>query len=93
MATFLAVYSLSNIIVSTSITTGRGFGFMPGLGFAFYILYFVAFMGYALWRLLKKYYKYSGTHKLQIGYVFLGFSLASVFPIITNLILPLFGYS
>ncbi len=92
-AVFLTAFSLTNVIVRGVIRTADGFNFVSGPGFAFYILYFVGFVGYALYRLVKKYYQYAGISRLQIGYVFLGFFLGSIFPITTNLVLPLFGRS
>ncbi len=88
---FFSIISLSNLIVESVVSTEAGFRFVPGGGLIIFMLYFVSFMGYAFYILITKYYEYTGISKMQIRYVFLGFLLGSIFPITTNLILPLLG--
>jgi PAS domain S-box-containing protein len=91
--TLFSVLSLTNLVVKGVVVSGNRFVLVPGPTFAFFIMFFVVVMGYAFYRLLKKYHRYTGTNKLQIGYTFLGFFLGSIFPVITNLVLPFFGRS
>src|SRR3989339_498839 len=61
--------------------------------FVLFAFYFIVSVIYALHLLLKKYFNSSGVIHLQIGYLFLGFSLGFVFTCITNIVLPLIGIS
>ena len=83
--------NFTDLIVKNAIATPSGFRFSPGPGLVFFMLYFVGFMGYAFYVLLKKHYEYTGISRMQIRYVLLGFFLGSAFPVTTNIILPLFG--
>lgn len=68
-----------------------GFLFSPGAGFPFYVLYFLGFMGYGFYLLVRKHYEYSGISRMQIRYLLLGFFLGSIFPVVTNIVLPVLG--
>jgi len=60
--------------------------------FVFHSLYLLGGIGFALFHLWGKYQRSTGTAKAQLGYVFLGFVLSSFLAIITNIVLPAFGY-
>lgn len=62
-----------------------------GFGYVFYSIYI---LGYFLWgfiNLIKKYLKSAGILKIQLVYIFCGTFIATLFGVITNLILPFFG--
>jgi PAS domain S-box-containing protein len=80
-----------NLIVRGVEKTSWGFNLLPGPFYFVFSIYFIGYMGYAFFNLARKYLRYSGSAKMQVAYVFLGFFLGSVFPIITNLILPALG--
>ncbi|MFA6431726.1 MAG: ATP-binding protein [Candidatus Margulisiibacteriota bacterium] len=76
-------YIIQDININHSILTGALF--------PVFVAYYILFMVLAFWRLYEKYLGSSGFSKLQIKYVFLGFFLGNIFPIITNYLLPIMG--
>ena len=72
-------------IVGSSINTHTG-SLYP-----FFSFYFLSYIIFGFYSLIRKYKKSSGVIKAQIAYLFLGTFLFSVFGTLTNLILPLFG--
>ncbi|MDI6732262.1 MAG: ATP-binding protein, partial [Candidatus Margulisbacteria bacterium] len=88
-----ATLSFSNLIVANVVAAKDGFAFIPGPAFSIFIVYFIVFMSYAFLKLMRKHHLSKGKNKLQIKYIFFGFLLGSIFPVITNLILPQLGYS
>lgn len=93
VTTLFSALSLSSLVVKGVAVAGKRFELVPGPAFVLFVLFFVVLMGHAFYKLFKKYRKYIGISKLQVGYVFLGFFLGALFPVITNLILPYFGRS
>lgn len=89
---FMAAVFARLVIKDVSIVPD-GYSVVPGSLFIFYMFYFLLYLGAGFVLLIKKYHIYTGSIKMQIRYVFLGSFLASVFPLITNLIFPLFGNS
>lgn len=92
-AVVVAVLTQFNLVVSGVSGPPGSFAFVPGPAFPLFVVYFLGLIGAALIKLLRKYYHYSGTRKLQIRYVFVGLFLGSFFPIITNLVLPFLGFT
>ncbi|MBU1616354.1 MAG: hypothetical protein KKF06_01060, partial [Candidatus Margulisbacteria bacterium] len=80
------------IVFDISVAGGK-YEYVPGLAIPLFILYYLVAMGFAFYKLFKKFRGYKGVARQQVSYVFLGFFLGSFFPIITNLILPALGYS
>jgi len=83
--------SFTNIFVGGVIKTSAGYMFTPGAGLGFFLLYYLVFMGFGFFQLLIKYQKFTGISRMQIRYIFMGFFVGAGFPVITNIILPLFG--
>lgn len=92
-ATLFSILSLSNLVVTNVVISGNRFELIPGPAFVFFVIFFAVVMGHAFYKLFRKYRKYTGISKLQVGYIFLGFFSGTLFPVITNLILPFFGRS
>lgn len=88
-----AALSFSRFLVSGVAETGGRFHFVPGRLFPLFLIYFIGLMLFSFYRLIVKYRRYSGAIRIQIGYVFFGFLVGTAFPMITNLVLPLLGYS
>jgi len=93
MTTLFAALSLANLVVRDVLVRAGHFEMVPGPAFALFIVYFVVLTAHAFLRLVRKYYSYTGVSRLQVGYIFLGFFLGTIFPVITNLLLPYFGRS
>jgi len=93
VATFFALISFSDLIVKDVLRLKEGFVFVPGPAFVLFVIYFLGFLLFAFSRLIERYYAYKGLNRRQIVYVLVGFFLGFIFPVITNLVLPLFGYS
>ncbi|MFH1576002.1 MAG: ATP-binding protein [Candidatus Margulisiibacteriota bacterium] len=93
VATFFALISFTDLIIKDILRLKEGFVFIPGPAFALFVVYFLGFLVFAFSRLIERYYAYRGLNRRQIVYVLLGFFLGFIFPVITNLVLPLFGYS
>ncbi|MFH1142192.1 MAG: ATP-binding protein [Candidatus Uhrbacteria bacterium] len=58
----------------------------------FYFLYTAGFFSFGFYRLFKKYFKSTGTERLQILYLSSGYSIAANLAFATNLIMPWVGY-
>jgi len=91
VAIIFTLISFTDLLVGGVAQNVRGFQFFPGTGYFYYIVYFVGFMGYAFYQLLSKQFAYTGISRMQIRYVFLGFFIGFIFPVVTNILLPLFG--
>ncbi len=91
VAVLFCILSFTDFIVKGAVRTPFGFWFSPGRGLVIFLLYFIGFMGFVFYELLKKHHMYTGISRMQIRYVILGFFLGTSFPVITNIILPLFG--
>jgi len=87
----LLALNFSNLIVQGVEKVDWGYNLIPGPYYFIYTIYFLSYMGWAFWNLVKQYRKYSGSTKMQAAYIFIGFLLGSVPPVITNLILPSIG--
>jgi two-component system NtrC family sensor kinase len=88
-----AALSFSRFLVSGVVETGGRLHFVPGRLFPLFLVYFIGLMLFSFYRLVVKYRRYTGAIRLQIGYIFFGFLAGTAFPMITNLVLPFFGYS
>ncbi|OGC06455.1 hypothetical protein A2230_04955 [candidate division WOR-1 bacterium RIFOXYA2_FULL_36_21] len=88
-----AMLSFSQLLIVDVNTRPWGYNLVLGKWFVLFAFYFIVSVIYALHLLLKKYFNSSGVIHLQIGYLFLGFSLGFVFTCITNIVLPLIGIS
>lgn len=66
--------------------------FEPGYLYTILLVFFLVYVGMGIFRFNKKSKKYYGLPKMQIKYVLIGIISVVVFGIITNLILPSFGY-
>jgi len=93
LAFFFAIISASDLIIAGVAGKGGSFILIPGPAYFFFIVYVLGFFAYAFFRLIERYYLYRGLNRRQIVYVILGFLFGFVPPVVTNLILPLFGYS
>ncbi|MCU0640637.1 MAG: ATP-binding protein [Candidatus Margulisbacteria bacterium] len=92
-AVVFAVLSFSRFIVAgTTVLAGRHH-FLPGMLFPLFLVYFIGLMLFSFYRLAIRYQHSAGALRLQIGYIFFAFLVGTSFPIVTNLILPLSGYS
>jgi len=90
---FFVLLSFTEIIVkNVAILDGRP-SFVPGDAFLLFVFYFIGFIVFAFQRLTEKFNAYEGLNRRQITYVFWGFFLGFSFPVVTNLFLPLIGYT
>jgi len=80
-----------NLIVQGVEKVSWGYNLLPGPYYFVFTIYFLLYMGWAFCNLIKQYRKYTGTVKMQAAYIFVGFLVGSLPPIITNLILPSVG--
>jgi len=87
----LLVMIFSNLIVSGVEVKTWGYNLVTTSYYNLFSLYFLVFMGWAFIKLIFRFFKSKGVARKQIGYIFLGFFLGSIPPIITNLILPSLG--
>ena len=92
-AAILGALSFSDLLVKDVILRNWGFELVLGNGFFLYALYVTINFIYAFYVLYKKNLTYSGISRTQIRYVFLGVFLSAVFPVITNIIMPMVGNS
>ncbi|OGC36959.1 hypothetical protein A2311_04835 [candidate division WOR-1 bacterium RIFOXYB2_FULL_48_7] len=83
---FLAL--TGNIIQGTALGVS-GYDLVPGKYYFVFTIYFVVYMSWAFANLLRTAFSKEGKGSTQSWYVFLAFLLGSIFPIITNLILPM----
>ena len=93
VASFISAIYFSPFLIRGVVKHGAGFSFVPGPVFSLFIIYFIGVMGYAFYKLIAKHYVYKGPARLQVKYVLFGFFLGTIFPVVTNLLLPLFGFS
>jgi PAS domain S-box-containing protein len=54
--------------------------------------YLVLYLGYTIYALAAKYFKYQGIFKMQIRYVFLGGTVSIVLSVFTNVVMPMLGH-
>jgi len=92
VATFFALISFSDLIVRDMVLVNDRFVMVAGAAFSLFIFYYLGFIFFAFYRLADKFNSYKGLNKRQIAYVLSGFFIGVIFPVVTNLILPLFGY-
>ena len=93
LAMFFSFISFTDLIIENVLWIRRAAVFVPGPAFLLFVAYFLGFLIYAFYRLMERFNAYKGIDKRQITYVLIGFFLGFIFPVVTNLILPLFGYS
>jgi len=89
----LAVLSFSRLLIVDVVTQPWGYQLVVGLWFILYAFYFVFTMAYAFYLLFRKYFVSSGVFRFQIGCLFFGFFIGSLFICFSNIILPIFGNS
>ncbi len=85
----LALFTVFNLVVQGAVDSK----IIYGPAFPLMAAYFVSYMLYAFYSLLRKQASSRGVAKTQIRYLFLAFLIGMIPPVLTNLILPLFGYS
>lgn len=91
---FLFLFSTqSNLNIESVEIRDWGAEFAPGPLYNVLLVYFVSCFAIGIKNLLISYKKSTKTQKDQIIYVFLGVLSAIVIGVITNLVLPLVGYS
>jgi signal transduction histidine kinase len=91
IATFLlALLTLTPLLVeSVEIQEGHS-EIVFGAGIAFYLVYFVIYLGLAIYTLLKKYQVSKGLEKIKLQYLFFGLLMSAIGATLTNLLLPVF---
>jgi signal transduction histidine kinase len=88
----LVYLSLSTNLIVANVTVSPvvGNNIVPGPLYGLFLLYFLGWMGLALSRLFRMYRRtQSGTERMQLSYVFLGFFLTMLVALITNVLIPL----
>ncbi len=92
-AVIFVVLTYSNQVVSGAAGEAGKYQMFYGVAFPLLFLYFVAYMSYGFYILVRKNFISTGISKIQIRYVFLGFLLGTIPGAMTNLVLPLFGHT
>lgn len=93
-AIFLIFISFTELIVKYAYTDlYAGPHYVYGTYYPLVLIYTILVFGYSLVLLSKKYFKSSGSEKLQIKYIFAGTIVTLFIGIVTNLLLPILGYS
>lgn len=89
LAGFFSLLTLSDLLVKG--IDPSTLSIQPGDSYFLVVLYAIGFMFFAFWRLAEKYNNSVGIQRQQIRYVLAGFFLGFSFPVLANLILPLFN--
>ncbi len=88
-ALFVAISSLTPLIVAGSADGASGRNFIYGPLHRLFGVYFICCFSLALYRLFKQLRSSSGIRRLQLRYLLLGILLGGVGGISTNLVIPL----
>ncbi|MBU0502543.1 MAG: hypothetical protein KJ811_04780, partial [Candidatus Margulisbacteria bacterium] len=94
LALFFAGISFSDLLIAgIAGQNSAHLSLVVGPAYILFVIYFLGFLAFAFYRLFERYFAYRGLARQQIVYVLLGFFLGFIFPVVTNLIMPLFGFS
>jgi len=81
----------SNLILKEVVSINGGVQRVYGPAYPLFSIYYLVYLGLFFYDLFLKDRILTGISRIQVRYVFLGFGLASLIAVTTNLILPLFG--
>lgn len=74
-------------------TFGARVNFTAGWGYYLFVGYFILYMFFAFYNLLRRYKGSFGRERQQIIYLFTGIIISLIISIVTNILLPLLGKS
>ena len=83
---------LSGLVIQDVQFVSWGTTFTAGPLFFLHSAYLFLFLGYTIYHLARKYFRFQGSYKMQIRYVFLGGFLSVAAALATNVVLPTLGY-
>lgn len=81
----------SNLILKEVVSLAGGVQRVYGPAYSLFLYYYLVYLGMFFYDLFLKERNFVGTNRIQVRYVFFGFSIAAFIALITNLVLPFFG--
>ncbi len=85
------VLIFSNLILKEVVSVNGGVQRVYGAAYPLFSVYYLVYFGLSFYDLFLKDRVLTGISRIQVRYIFLGFGLAALIAVTTNLILPLFG--